>query len=67
MSELGIRIKLSRKVVPESKAISSEAESYGDSYNLNTEVSSFLTPVILKLPIPIEVSSATLENMKPGY
>jgi len=62
----GIRINLSRKVVPESKAISSEAESYGNSYNLNTEVSSFLSPVILKLPIPIEVSRSALENMNQG-
>jgi len=62
----GIRINLSRKIVPESKAISSEAESYGDSYNLNTEVSSFLAPVILKLPIPIEVSTSAIEQRSQG-
>jgi hypothetical protein len=62
----GIRINLSRKAVPESKAISSEAESYGDSYNLNTEVSSFLAPVILKLPIPVEVSTSAIEQRSQG-
>ena len=62
----GIRINLSRKVVPESKAISSEAESYGDSYNLNTEVSSFLAPVILKLPIPVEISTSAIEQRSQG-
>jgi carboxypeptidase family protein/flagellar hook capping protein FlgD len=62
----GIRINLSRKIVPESKAISSEAESYGDSYNINTEVSSFLDPVILKLPIPVEVGTSAIENRSQG-
>jgi len=62
----GIRINLSRKIVPESKAISSEAESYGDSYNLNTEVSSFLDQVELTLPIPTEVSTSIIENRSQG-
>lgn len=62
----GIRINLSRKIVPESKAISSEAESYGNSYNITTEVSSFLDQVILKLPIPIEVSTSVIENRSQG-
>jgi hypothetical protein len=52
--------------VPESKAISSEAESFGDSYNLNTEVSSFLNQVILTLPIPVEVSTTIIENRSQG-
>ncbi|NNG26640.1 MAG: hypothetical protein HKM87_03890, partial [Ignavibacteriaceae bacterium] len=62
----GIRVLLSRKVVPESKAISSEAESYGDSYNLTSEVSSFLSTVILKLPIPLEVGTSVIENRSQG-
>jgi hypothetical protein len=67
-SNTGIRINLSRRNVPESKAFSSEAESYGDSYNLNTEISSFLDQeqVILKLPIPIEVSTSAIENRNQG-
>ena len=66
MSNSLIRIKLSRKAVPESKAISSEAESYGDSYNMNTEVSSFQDQVILKLPIPQEVGNSIIENRSQG-
>ena len=62
----GVKIILSREVVPKSKAISSEAESYGDSYNLNTELSSFLDPVILKLPIPVEVSTSAIESRSQG-
>ena len=57
---------LTRKIVPESKSISSEAESYGDSYNLSLDEGGLIAPVILKLPIPVEVSSTLLEEQSQG-
>lgn len=52
--------KLNRYDVPESKAVSSEAESYGNSYKL--AVNDVIAPVILKLPIPKEVSPSLLSS-----
>ena len=60
------KISLTRKTVPESKSISAEARSYGDSYDLSIDEGGLNAPVILKLPIPVEVSAALIEQQSQG-
>jgi len=62
----GIKIYLNRDDIPESKAISSDAESYGDSYILSTDESEFLHNIVLTLPIPSEIGATGIEKNKEG-